>query len=211
VPAREEVALSLGPRSVVGWALLVLPAALLVGWLIGRAPPPDRPAPASTAGSRGDAASRTFAGGNRHAPGPPSPGEPRSLFEDAGARPAVVSSWTSYDAALAESRATGKAILLDFNAEWCPPCRMLKREVFDESAAGRAVCTAVVPVSLVDRRREDGSNPPSLEALQDRFEVDAFPTLVVYSPATGRQQRLEGYAGRERTLLWIQQAAASVR
>lgn len=193
------------------WALLALPIALLVGWFLGRTPALDRAAPpAGQVLPRHvppvEAAANAQTGLTQmsvDAAEQGTPGEPQ-------AEPVVTSSWTTYDGALAESRSTGKAILLDFNAEWCPPCRALKRELFD-GLEGASVCTAVVPVSLVDRVRETGSNPPDVDILQRRFSVDAFPTLVVFSPASGREQRLEGYAGRDATLRWIQQAAAAVR
>jgi thiol:disulfide interchange protein len=178
-------------RPSPAWALLLLPIALGAGWLLGNSPALDRPAP--PAARRGSAE------------------PPRSRFDEPAGSLRIVSSWTTYDAALDESRSTGKAILLDFNAAWCPPCRALQQQVFDHPDAGLAVRTEVVPVSLVDRSREDGANPPGLDALQARFRVDAFPTLVVYSPSTGREQRLEGYAGPERTLRCIAEAAAAVR
>jgi thiol:disulfide interchange protein len=123
----------------------------------------------------------------------------------------VVSSWTTYDAAVAESRENGKPVMLDFNADWCPPCQMLKRQVFEDGALGRAVQTAVIPVSVVDRRREDGENSRQIDDLQRRYAIDAFPTLVVFSPATGRSVSMRGFAGADRTLDWIRQAADQVR
>ena len=198
--------------SSLAGALLALPIALLIGLFIGRTPlldraPKPRGAPAAprkvaTADvPRAQAAATTLAVEAADRQATQAPPQPE----------VVISSWTSYDAALAESRQTGKAVLLDFNADWCPPCQQLKRELFEEPSGGLAVRTAVVPVSLVDRQREEGANPPDLDILQRRFGIDAFPTLVVYSPSTGREERLRGYAGREATLRWIQAAAAAVR
>lgn len=112
----------------------------------------------------------------------------------------------------AESRAkqAGKPILYDFNAAWCGPCRALKADVFANAALAQQLESHVVPVSVVDRYREDGRNAPEVDALQQRFGIEAFPTLVVLSPTTGKFEKNEGYGGPDETMAWIARAAASV-
>jgi len=122
-----------------------------------------------------------------------------------------VSEWTTLDLAIAESRRTGKPVMIDFNADWCPPCRRMKREVFEDGIHAATVKTAVIPVSIVDRKREEGQNPSEIEDLQRRYEIDAFPTLIVFNPATGRAERARGYGDAEATVAWITSAARSVR
>jgi len=215
------------------WALLAAPVALAVGWVAGGMPVPVRrapepreavaPAPRRTPPSAASpievqSTLRTVAA----TPGPevavsplvkpdtstapeppPPPPDPRTR--------AIFSEWTTYDDALRQSRDTGKPVMLDFSADWCPPCQALKRELFDAAAMGTTVKSAVIPVSLVDRMRETGQNPPQIEDLQRRYGIQAFPTLIVFSPATGRSLRLQGYAGATETLRWITEAAAALR
>jgi thiol-disulfide isomerase/thioredoxin len=205
------------------WVLLLLPAALAIGWGIGQLPTPQptaealapRPdqATATTVASPGEPTAvrtptqrrpRASAPGTRDAAPPASP--PRVL------RPgSEFSQWTSFEDAMAESQRNGKPVMIDFNADWCPPCRRMKKEVFQDGAHAAAVQNAVIPVSIVDRAREDGQNPAAIEDLQRRYQVDAFPTLVVFSPATGREVRTKGYGDAEATVAWIIEAARSVR
>ena|SRR5436309_2010864 len=116
--------------------------------------------------------------------------------------------WRPVAAAEAESRAFDRPILYDFSAAWCGPCKLMSAEVFADERAAHTLGSTFVPVRVVDRSREDGRNSPEVQALQDRFQVEAFPTLVLYAPETGRHETITGYAGRDELIQRLTQAAA---
>lgn len=77
---------------------------------------------------------------------------------------------TDLDAALIEARQAGKPVLVDFKADWCPPCIAMKHDVWPDPDVERAVTASYVPVMIdVDR---DG-------ATADRFGVRGIPTVLV--------------------------------
>ena len=83
--------------------------------------------------------------------------------------------------------------------------------MFSDPHAAESIRQGYIPVRVLDRQREEGRNPPDVAALQTRYRVQAFPTLVVVRPDGSEATRIEGYAGRQATLARLGQAAIRVR
>src|SRR5262245_21585924 len=108
--------------------------------------------------------------------------------------------WRSATMAIEEAHQTGRPILYDFTAEWCPPCQAMNREVFADRKAAGTIGQLFVPVRVLDRSREEGRNPIDVAALQSRYKITAFPTLVIEDPAGGEPTVIEGYPGKQALL-----------
>lgn len=74
--------------------------------------------------------------------------------------------------ALAQARSSGKPVLADFSAIWCPACRRLHAEVFTDPAV-KAAILAGYELSRVDYEA------PEAPAFMARYGVTGFPTLLV--------------------------------
>ncbi len=108
--------------------------------------------------------------------------------------------WRAPDVALEEARETGKPLLYDFTADWCPPCRLMNEQLFDDRELAADLDKRFVPVRVLDRVRETGRNAPWVDELQRRYHVSAFPTLIVVRADGTDPYRIEGYLGRDAVL-----------
>jgi len=99
------------------------------------------------------------------------------------------------DAALAAAQGSGRLVLLDFGAIWCPPCNRMNAEVFDDPA--RADALGPFTVVRVDADAQESWS------LKDRYEVGGYPTLVVTTAAGREIGRKVGYNNAEDTLAWL--------
>lgn len=87
--------------------------------------------------------------------------------------------------AIEQAKASGAHYFLDFETEWCGPCKVMDRLVYTArdvvDAAQRIVCIKVDG----DERKD----------LKDRHGVASFPTGILYDPQGKEVARFSGYRG----------------
>ena len=97
----------------------------------------------------------------------------------------------------------GLPIFYDFTADWCVPCQMMEREVFDNDGAARAINARYIPVKVEDLKDVEGENRPAVQALMDKHRVISFPTLVLVEPDGKVLKVKHRYDGYTETLKFL--------
>jgi|GEM_PF-5592502 len=106
---------------------------------------------------------------------------------------------TSFEQAAQRSVAEGKPILVDFTADWCPPCQYMKYQIFtlDRVMQARADRFISLRADITSR-----SSPGMPMAMQ--YEIQATPTLLILD-AQGRELARQVGALDESSLLkWFE-------
>ncbi len=109
--------------------------------------------------------------------------------------PAAAPHADSVEAAMATAAETGRLVLLDFGAVWCPPCNLLSAEVLEDPDDAAALAGFVLVAVDVD-------DPASWTA-KDRYDVGGYPTLIIARPDGAEIDRMVGYPGEPETLAWL--------
>jgi thiol:disulfide interchange protein len=100
-----------------------------------------------------------------------------TLVASPGGAKLIEGSNQSLTQALAESRASGKPVFVDFAASWCKNCEAMDLTVFSQSNVQKRLKDFIVVKYLAERPNE----PPAKPVL-DHFNVLGLPTYIVMTP-----------------------------
>src|SRR6478609_3668022 len=109
---------------------------------------------------------------------------------------------TNLDAAKAQAKKENKALLLDFTgSDWCPPCKQLKATVFEKPEFGKFAEKNLVllEVDFPRGKKLPADVKKQNDKLQEKFNIDAFPTIVIISADGKELGRFRGYDGDNAT------------
>jgi thiol:disulfide interchange protein len=110
-----------------------------------------------------------------------------------------------WNAAIAQSRSTGKPALVLFTADWCPACRQFESQTLADSKVKQYLQDnyTLVTVDLSDR---DG---PNNNRARD-FAVHVIPTLILYN--TSGNEIARGYGmPADVLLLWLRSGGTAIK
>jgi thiol:disulfide interchange protein DsbD len=100
--------------------------------------------------------------------------------------------WTEFsDGALARAATARRPVLIDFEADWCLPCREMDRTTFRDPDFARTASSFVLLRVDVTSEQEESS------ALMRRFQVAGVPTYILLGPDGRERQRFVGFVAAD--------------
>ena len=126
---------------------------------------------------------------------------------------AEASAWTEdYTAALARAAKEDKKVFLLFTGSaWCPPCKMMERDVFSKPEFLAYAAKNLVLVMLdfsPDGRSKSKEFGTAQDELAQKFAIEGFPTFILTNASGKILARNMGYipGGPEAFIRWIKSA-----
>jgi thioredoxin-related protein len=104
------------------------------------------------------------------------------------------------DLAKAQSKAKAekKLVLMDFTgSDWCPPCKALHKNVLvsPEFEAYAKTNLVLVEVDFPHSKPQSEELKKANEALQEKFNIEGFPTVILLDGNGKQLSKTVGYSG----------------
>ena len=120
---------------------------------------------------------------------------------------------TDFEAAQAKAAEKGKPMLLDFTgSDWCGWCIRLDKETFSKPEFQKFAKDNLVLVELdfPNNKPQSAEIKKQNEALQEKYGVQGFPTLVLLNSEGKEIARNPGYlpGGPSALIAWVEAAKA---
>ncbi|MCF7730512.1 MAG: thioredoxin family protein [Akkermansiaceae bacterium] len=83
------------------------------------------------------------------------------------------------DKALEQAKKEKKSVLVEFTgSDWCPPCKMMRKDVFSKSEFVDAASKNFILVEI-DMPRGDKEVAEKNQPTVKKYKVDGFPTVIL--------------------------------
>jgi len=88
--------------------------------------------------------------------------------------------WTAdFEGALATAKKENKAVLVEFTgSDWCPPCKMMRAQVFSKEAFVSKASEKFVLVEL-DYPKGDPELKKKNQPYADKYKIEGYPTIIL--------------------------------
>jgi thiol:disulfide interchange protein DsbD len=114
--------------------------------------------------------------------------------------------WTPFsDDALEQATASGRPVLIDFQAAWCLPCREMERTTFRDPAVVRA------SRDFAALKADVTAQDDQAEALMAHWQIPGVPTYVLLGPDGQERRRFIGFVPAERMLDALREVSGATR
>src|SRR6476659_9880635 len=120
------------------------------------------------------------------------------VFSLLGAGAAELEWLTDLAQAKSQAKTENKLVLMDFTgSDWCPPCKKLKKDVFssEEFATFAKANLVLMEVDFPRAKKQSAELKKANDALSKKFDIEAYPTVVVLSPEGKLLSKDTGYDG----------------
>jgi thioredoxin-related protein len=115
--------------------------------------------------------------------------------------------WKSWNAGMAEARASGRPVLVNVYTDWCTWCRRMDRDVYSRADVREYLAKKFVTIKLDAESTERATfedRPTTLSAIAQRFRVSAYPTTIFLRSNGDHVVNVPGYVTAERFMLMLE-------